>query len=328
MIKLCSIRIFTAVLLLSAVTLGSVSAAEAVQGGPDTGTYVFGPNDQLMIRALDAEEISDKTYRIDSDGNLTLPMIGRLKAAGLTAGQLESELVSRLEKYIRHPKVAVSVTELHSQPVSVIGAVMNPGVIQLQGKKTLVEVLSMAGGVRNDAGQSVVITRRQGWGTLPLANVRQDEKGQSSTAEVRLKDVLEARNPAENIPIFPNDIISVSRAETIYVLGAVNKAGGFVLNERDTLSVLQVLSLAGGLERTAAPQKAKILRITPGETRRAEVPLDLKQIFSGKAVDIALQPDDILFVPDSTQKRAALRAVEALTAIGTAAGAGIILYRP
>lgn len=328
MIRSYSIHIFTVAILLGAI--GSMSAAaQAIRDSQNVSTgYVFGPNDQLMIRALDAEEISEKTYRIDPDGNLTLPMIGGLKAAGLTSGELESELVSRLEKYIRHPKVAVTVMEVHSQPVSVIGAVTNPGTLQLQGKKTLIEVLSMAGGVRDDAGQKVTITRREEWGTLPLPNVRHDAKGEFSSAEVRLKDVLEARNGGENITILPNDIVSVARAETIYVLGAVNRAGSIVLKEQDTLSVLQALSIAGGLERTAAPQKAKILRGGTGETQRTEVPLDLKQVFSGKAIDIALQPNDILFIPDSNQKRAALRFAEALAALGTTAGAGFVLYHP
>jgi polysaccharide export outer membrane protein len=322
-----SIRMFIATTFLAAATSVVPAAAQVV---PDNSpaSYVLGPNDQFTIRALDAEEISEKTYRVGSDGDITLPMVGRLKAAGLTGGELESELVSRLEKYIRHPKVAVTVTEFHSQPASVIGAVTTPGIVQLQGKKTLVEVLSMAGGLRNDAGQSVMITRRKEWGSLPLPGAKQDATGQFSIAELRLKDVLEARNPELNIMIRPDDIISVPRAETVYVLGAVKRAGGFVLNERDALSVLQALSLAGGLERTAAPQKAKILRIDAGTTRRTELPLDLNRIFSGKATDVVLRPDDILFIPDSAEKRAVLRTLEALMSIGTTAGAGVILYRP
>ncbi len=322
-----SIRVFIAAAFLGAAAL-AVPAVAQVTANDVATSYVLGANDQLTIRALDAEEISDKTYRIGSDGDLTLPMIGRVKAAGLTAGELESQLVSRLEKYIRHPKVAVTVAEFHSQPVSVIGAVTAPGVIQLQGKKTLVEILSMAGGLRNDAGQSVMITRRKEWGPLPLPGVKEDATGQFSIAELRLKDVLEARIPELNITIRPEDLISVPRAETIYVLGAVKRAGGFVLNERDALSVLQVLSLAGGFERTAAPQKAKILRMDASGNRRQELPLDVNRIFSGKATDVALQPDDILFIPDSAQKRAAFRTLEALMSIGTTAGAGVVLYRP
>ena len=319
------LRFFAAALLLAA-TFASPSTAGAQNSTEERSGSVLGPNDQISIRALDAEEISDKTYRVSSSGDLTLPMIGTLRAAGLTVGQLESDVAAALRKYIRNPKVAISVAEVHSQPVSVIGAVTTPGIVQLQGKKTLVEVISMAGGLKNDAGQSVTITRQKEWGPLPLPGARLDPTGQFSIAEVKLKEVLEARSPEQNITIRPNDIISVPRAETIYVLGAVKRAGRFALNESDTLSVLQAVSLAEGLERTASPQKAKILRIAPGATRRAEVPLDLKKIFSGEMADVVLQPDDILFVPDSAQKRAVLRTLEALLSIGTTAGAGVILY--
>ena len=319
------LRFFAAALLLAAA-FASPSTAGAQNSTEERSSSVLGPNDQISIRALDAEEISDKTYRVSGSGDLTLPMIGTLRAAGLTVGQLESDVAAALQKYIRNPKVAISVTEFHSQPVSVIGAVTTPGIVQLQGKKTLVEVISMAGGLKNDAGQSVTITRQKEWGSLPLPGARLDPTGQFCIAELKLKDVLEARNPEQNITIRPNDIISVPRAETIYVLGAVKRAGRFALNESDTLSVLQAVSLAEGLERTASPQKAKILRIAPGATRRAEVPLNLKKIFSGEMADVVLQPDDILFVPDSAQKRAALRTLEALMSIGTAAGAGVILY--
>jgi len=319
------LRFFAAALLVAAAFASPFTAA-AQNSTEERSGSVLGPNDQISIRALDAEEISDKTYRVSASGDLTLPMIGTLRAAGLTVGQLESDVAAALRKYIRNPKVAISVTEFHSQPVSVIGAVTTPGIVQLQGKKTLVEVLSMAGGLKNDAGQSVTLTRHKEWGSLPLPGARLDPTGQFSIAELKLKDVLEARNPEQNIMIRPNDIISVPRAETIYVLGAVKRAGRFALNESDTLSVLQAVSLAEGLERTASPQKAKILRIAPGATRRAEVPLNLKKIFSGEMADVVLQPDDILFVPDSAQKRAALRTLEALMSIGTTAGAGVILY--
>ncbi len=299
----------------------------AAQDLAPRGSYVLGPNDQITIRALDAEEISDKPYRVGPNGYLTLPMIGRVKAAGLTVEDLEAEIASALKPYVREPEVSVSVSELHSQPVSVIGWVNTPGVVQLQGSKTLIEVLSMAGGLRSDAGNNIVITRKQEWGALPLPDARPDPTGQFTIGEVKVKDMLEARNPAQNIAIRPNDIISVPRADVIYAYGAVKKSGGFVLNEREALSVLQLLSLAEGLDRTAAPQKAKILRLVPGADRRAEITVDLMKISSGKATDVPLKPDDILFVPDSTGKKAVFRTVDALVTMGTSIGVGAVIYR-
>src|SRR3989442_5133654 len=255
----------TAVVCAEALTI-SAFGMPAEDESNVKSSYILGPNDQITVHALDAEEISDKPYRISAAGDVTFPMIGKVKAAGLTVEELESVLVKALQEFIRQPKAAVAVSEFRSQPVSVIGAVTNPGVLQLQGNKTLVEVLSLVGGVRNDAGSSIKITRKREWGPLPLPDAKLDASGQFSTAEIKLKDVLGARNPEQNIPIRPNDVISVTRNEIVYVLGAVKKAGGFPMAERDTLSVLQALSLAEGLDRTASPKNAKILRVTAGAT--------------------------------------------------------------
>jgi len=320
-----SLRRVLGIALLLLVSLTSSSFGRGIQDANTKSSYILGPNDQISVRALDAEEISDKSYRISAAGDVTFPMIGRIKAAGLTVEELESALVKALQEFIRYPKVAVTVTEFHSQPVSVIGAVTTPGVQQLQGDKSLIEVLSMAGGVRNDAGSSITITRKREWGVLPLPEAKVDPTGKFSTGEIKLKNVLGARNPEQNIVIRPDDVISVTRNEIVYVLGAVKRAGGFPMNENDTLSVLQALSLAEGLERTASPKETKILRLMPGATRRTEVLVNLDSIFSGKAEDVALQQDDILFIPDSKQKRAVLRTLEALVSMGTAAGAGIII---
>jgi polysaccharide export outer membrane protein len=290
-------------------------------------SYVLGAGDVITVSVLDAEEIGDKPIRIGVGGNINLPMVGRLQAAGMTVEELEGEMVTRLNGYIKKPQVSVSIVEFRSQPVSVIGSVTSPGVIQLQGNKTLVEVLSLAGGVRPEAGHSVIITRKRQWGPIPLGNARPDPTGQFTIAEVNLKAVVGARNPEQNILIRPEDVISVPHAEVVYALGDVRKAGGFVLNDRETLSVLQILSLAEGLERTAAPGNARILRPAAGEAKRTEIAVDLKKIMAGEATDVALHPDDILFVPSSAGKKAGWRALEALLGMGTSIGTGSAIYR-
>ena len=126
---------------------------------PPPSGYVLGPDDQILIRALDGLDLGDKPVLIGTNGDITLPLIGRLKAAGLTVEQLETELASRLKTYVKEPQVSVTVTEFRSQPVSVFGAVTTPGVVQLRGRKTLYEVLSMAGGPRETAGSTVSIIR-------------------------------------------------------------------------------------------------------------------------------------------------------------------------
>lgn len=296
----------------------------AVEEAPSS--YILGPGDQIVIRAFDAEEISDKPTRISSSGYINLPLVGRVHAAGMTVEQLEAELTSRLQTYIQSPEVSVSVSEFRSQPVSVIGAVNAPGVHQLQGHKTLIEILSLAGGTRSDAGHTVKITRRLEWGRIPLPNAKDDPTGQFSVAEVNLKSVLDAKNPQDNILIQPEDVISVPRAEMVYVVGDVPRAGGFVLNEQENVTVLQALSLAGGLGRAAAPTKAKLLRAAGKGANRTELAVNLKDILAGKKDDIPMQPEDILFIPNSASKSVALRSLETALGMGAQIGAGVAIY--
>ncbi len=269
----------------------------------DSG-YVLGPDDQIVIRAIDSPEISDKPFLIGLDGNITLPLIGRVEAGGLTVEQLETTLNTRLKKYVQDPQVSVTVMEFRSQPVSVFGAVTKPGVVQLRGPKTLYEVLSMAGGTSETAGSTLTVTRRRENGEIPLPGATIDPTGQFSTAELNVQEILEGKNPAANIQIKPNDTISVSEANSnmIYVVGDVQHGGAFTLGGRQKISVLRALSLAGGLGRTARPDKARIIRGSPGEAQPTEIPVNLKQIFVGKAEDVALLPQDVLVVPTSSRK--------------------------
>jgi len=307
----------------AALVLPHEATVPAVSHGPSIvpqqvpSTYLLGPDDQITVHVLDAEEVSDKPTRIDMSGYIRLPLAGRIKAAGLTVEQLENGIAERLRKYIKEPEVSVSVMEFNSQPVSIIGSVKSPGVHQLQGRKSLVECLSLAGGVTEDAGYSVKITRKMEWGTIPLPSAVTDPTGKFSVAEVSIEDIMAAKIPAENITIFPEDIISVPRGAMVYVIGTVSKAGGYILHDHQTLSVLQALSLAGGTVNFSAPQNARILRPVAGNGNRIEIPVNLKSVLAGQAKDVPLQPEDILFVPTSTPKKAWARAAEAALQMGT-----------
>jgi len=313
-------------LLLQGGLYGQAAAdvsAHETGGLAKSGAVPLGPFDIVTIHVTDAEELSDKPYRIDPEGNLHLPVVGQVHAAGLTLDQLESQLRTRLKTFIRNPDVSVSVVEFNSQPVSVIGCVQKPGLLQLQGRKTLVEVLSLAGGVTQEAGYTVKITRRTENGRIPLPGARDDSTGRFNVAEVKLKSLMSATGPEQNIIVLPDDVISVPRGEMVYVMGQVVRSGGFVLNERESMSVLQALSLAGGLDRAAQPKNSRILRATAGDSGRRELPLDLSKILSGRAEDVSLRSDDILLIPASVPKKAALRAVEAAIQLGT----GIVIWR-
>jgi polysaccharide biosynthesis/export protein len=325
------IQMVLAVLFTAVVTAGQSNSPAAgdhpklnCTGGSIPSTYLLGPDDEIEISGPELDEAANKVIRIDEDGDAQVPLIGRVHVAGLTVQQCEQELDRRLGTYIRHPEIAVNVRELHSQPVSILGAVNAPGVHQVQGHKTLLEMLSLAGGVRPDAGYSVRITRQQQWGCIPLPNATVDKSNEFSVAQVNLKNIMEANDPKENIAIFPHDVISVPKAEMVYVIGDVKRSGGFVLGENKSMSVLQALSLAEGLSTTADSRHAKILRLNGNTDQRTEIAVDVKGILGGKAEDVPLRGDDILFVPGSMGKKTTIRAVEAAVQIGT----GIAIWRP
>lgn len=285
--------------------------------------YVLGQGDLLSIWVADAEDLSDRPVRVDHTGSIRLPLVGQVEVAGLTTSQVEADLARRLTRYMKDPQVTVGVTEYRSQPVSVLGAVHAPGVQQLQGRRTLIELLAMAGGTTEQAGAVVRVTRQMTWGGLPVPSARIDSSGQFSVAEFNLKSLLSGETPEHNIDIRPNDVIAVPAGQMVYVVGEVGHAGGFVLKDRKTMPALQALAMAGGLLRTASPGKAKILRLEPGNAERKETAVDLKRVLQGKATDVELSPDDILFIPSSAPKRAAVRAAEAIIQTAT----GVVIWR-
>ncbi len=310
---------------LALATIAGARAEEAKSGPAATASeYILGPDDQLKIWALGVEEISKEIVRVERSGRVDLPVIGPVQAAGLTVEQFRDRLRQKLAVEVREPRVSVDVVGFGSQPVSIMGAVGTPGIHQLHGRKTLAEVLALAGGLRADSGPKVKIVRRLDAGPIPLAKATPSEDGKYSVAEIGLKDFVDAKNPADNILIQPHDVISIPRAEMIYVMGEVRKPGGFTLSDRDRLSVLQALSMAEGLAPVSSPQSARIIRTPAGErSSRSEIPVDLKKILAGKAEDITLGPNDILYIPGSASKKIAMRSLEA--AIQTVSG--VIIWR-
>lgn len=319
-------KIFVAALSVSFVVAQTAGQAPPAPG-PDQpkpkcddqvrSTYLLGPDDQLEIFGPELTEFGSKLARIDSDGDVQVPLVGRVHVAGETVQKAEQDLNKILSTYIREPQVVVNVAEVRSQPVSVLGEVNTPGVHQVQGHKTLLEMLALAGGLRPDAGYSVRITRQLEWGCIPLPGAVPDPSGHFSVAELNLRKIMEAKDPAENIQILPHDVISVPKAEMVYVIGEVKRSGGFVLGEHQTISVLQALSLAEGLPVTADARHARILRLKAGADQREELPVDVRALLAGKKPDVTLQGEDILFIPGSAGKKAGLRAIEAVIQTGT-----------
>lgn len=287
-----------------------------------TSAYILGPGDDVVVKAVDVDEIKETPVRIDMQGNIKLPLVGKVHAAGLKAEELEALLNQQLKLYVIEPQVIVSVTTFRSQPVMILGAVTQPGVHQLEGRKTLFEVISSVGGLRSDAGYTIKITRQKEWGRIPLPGCTEDATGQYYVAEVDVKSVMEAKNPGDNIVIQPRDIITVPKVQVVYVVGAVKKPGGFALGDAPSMTVLQALALAEGLDRFASADNARVMRMNPGGIGRTDIRVDVKKIFKGQANDVALGPEDILFVPTSGAKQTTARTLEAAIAVGS----GIAIY--
>jgi len=303
--------------------LFTVTSLLAQTAPPASTGYILGTGDQISVFVADLpDEFADKTFRIDSAGDVSLPVIGHLHAAGLTTNQLEKAADANLVHVLKNPQVSISIAALGSKFVSVLGAVNAPGVKTIEGPKTLFEMLSLSGGLRPDAGYYVKVSRNMEQGEIPLHDAVVDATGKTSVVTVKLRDILNSSNAAENIQILPGDTISVPKADIVYAVGSVVKPGGFPLNEHETLSALQVVSLAEGLQKTAATDKAKILRTVPGSTQRTEIAVNLKNLMKGKGSDVTLQANDILFVPNSATKSAGYTAISSIVSAAT----GIAVY--
>jgi len=299
------------------------AAATAPSPAPANVTsYVLGPEDRITVRVFAANDIPNKPVQIDNDGTVTLPMIGQVHAAGLTVKQLQDHLVTAYKKYFKDPQVTVQVNDFRSQPVSVAGNVTTPGVVQLRGNRNLMEVIGQAGGLRADAGDSVLITRNLSEGPIPVSGAFTDPTRKYSVAHINIRSIMSGKNPEANIQIKPHDVITVPRARLVYVLGNVGRPGGYVMTENENMSITQAIALAGGWDKTAALSSARVLRADGGPTRE-KILANVKKIMENKAPDLQLQPDDILYIPNSMTKAIGARGAKEGISVGT----GVLVWR-
>ena len=303
-----------------------VAGATVDIADPEQQDDVLGADDVLAIAVMQAPELN-VTARISARGEISMPLVGAIHAGGRTAADVARAIEQRLaEKYIKHPNVTIHVTEVNSQPVTVVGAVRRPGVVQIRRPQRLLDVLSLAGGVADEAGAEVMVRRRSQPGSVPVDAARSTSSpavGDGRTVvsdgeivRVKLAALLHAREPQANIVILPGDVVTIPPAATVYVIGAVNKPGAFSLHGHDSLTVLRALALVGGVARTAADARAVLLR-GGAAGDRLEVPVDVRAILKGQKPDVALEADDVLFVPSSGGKVMARATVDALARIVT-----------
>ena len=244
--------------------------------------YRIGARDLLEIRVFDLEEL-DSTVRVSEDGRISLPMIGELRVLGLTRSEVETAIESALKRFVNDPQVSVFVREFESQRVSVLGAVKTPGTYPMQGRMTLLEAISEAGGIDYDEASGTV------------AILRHDMPGEP--IEISLEELISKGNTAFNVELKAGDTVNVVPREHyfIYVQGAVRNPGSFRVNE--PITVLQAIALAGGLGERAK-RTVLILRTKP-EGGQEQIKVNLNDIMDGKAPDVPLQPKDVVVVQES-----------------------------
>jgi polysaccharide export outer membrane protein len=323
--------------------------------------YVIGNGDLIDIEVFDVKELS-REVRVSQTGSIGIPLVPvRLHVGGLTEVQTEQKITEVLEAngLVSHPQVSVSVKERKSKPITVVGAVMHPMVYQADRPVTILEVLAEAGGIANDAGDTLIVTRpsqdppadsqeppaigpedptppttqkestqavaapAESASTTDSASAPDEPPPLGNTITINLNELMESGNATNNIILRAGDIVTIPHAGIAYILGAVNKPGGFVMaNDRSQMSSLKLLALSGGLTRTAKRERAVIIR-KDSQGQQHEIAVDLKKVLERTSEDVHLQPSDILYVPDSASKQAMYRALE----FGLALGAGVALYR-
>lgn len=320
--------------------------------GSDLSEYRIGAHDLLEINVFEAPELN-RSLRVSASGEITMPLIGTVQSAGLTSRDLEFVLEERLRKYLKDPHVGVFVSTIESHPISVVGAVKKPGVFQVRGPKTVLEMLSMAEGLADDAGDEVLVMRgaglRRGTNKIDGLDLAGETNAPSAAHEpaasggaqavnvsagdsaandkdivnINLQKLLETGDSRYNLPVYPGDIVKVARAGIVYVVGEVKKPGGFVLKSHEQMSVLKAIALAEGLTSTSATGRTRIIRTNEDTGERTEIPVNLGKILDGNAPDRPLNNADIVFVPNSATRAALYRGTEAVVATAS----GLIIFR-
>jgi polysaccharide export outer membrane protein len=289
--------------------------------------YLINPYDELDVYVYDVPELSH-IYTVSPSGTVTVPLLSEpLTAAGLTPDQFARSMEEAFQKSgrLRRPEIAVSVKQSRYLSVTVDGAVRSPQVLTEMAPTRLVNILTQCGGIADDAGTNLTITR----GALALKDLARQGEQASPISTIELKKVLDGHDAASNLMIWPGDRVSVGRPGVYYVLGEVRTPGGFPLkNGHDELTVLRALALAGDVTSVAKKNKAMILRSDPrAPNGRDEIKLDLSSILAGKSTDPVLQANDILFIPGSDSKKV-LRTLTGVpaSALGQAGATALIVH--
>jgi polysaccharide export outer membrane protein len=267
----------------------------ASQSGNSALDYRIGPDDLLQVTIYNIPEQEARatprtvTLRVSQQGMIVVPLVGEVNVKGKTVADVQDELGKRYTKYIRNPQVGVMVTE-YRQRVSVMGAVQKPGVFELTGPKTVMDMLALAGGVTERAGNQVHV-------------YRQDEKGNRQSQVIDLMvlanntGVISNDSQAINMALQAGDVVNVPQSGMFFVDGAVGKPGSYPLGRNYTVS--QALATAGGINPELADYSAVSINRRGAGGKVEAIPVDLNAVMAGTAHDPQVMPDDVVLVPMS-----------------------------
>ncbi len=262
--------------------------------------YQIGPEDLLEITVFEEEKLN-KAVRVSTEGKISLPLIGVLKVKGCTADEVEREIAKLLsERYLQDPQVSVFIREYRNQRMSVIGAVEKPGTYDVAGQKTILDLLSMAGGLKEDSGHLLFLVRRP----KPAEETQRGEKDKNSDAKmpktfvIDLEELLFKNDLSLNLTLMHGDVINVPVSGKIFVGGEVTKPGGFPLKGK-RITVTQAISMAEGLKWGANGSETKIFRTSKNSGEREIVSLNVDKILKGESEDPPLLENDILIVANT-----------------------------
>jgi len=285
-------------------TDASTQAAAAIATGADAAGTKLDIGDLVSIKVYGAPELSDEE-RINNTGDLYLALIGTVHIKGLTPEEAQSLIEGKLKDggFLRDPHVTLFVKEYATAGISIMGEVVKPGTYPLIGEHRLFDVISAAGGLSPRAGNDVTINHR--------ADPQHPER-------LHLEGDL-AHSASVNVAISPGDIIFISKAGVVYVVGDVHSPGGYVIEQNHGITAMQALAMAQGNNPTASLKHARVVRRDSSGVA-TEIPVDLEKIERAKAPDMALQSDDVLFIPTSAGKTAFHRTADSIlnAAIGMA----------
>lgn len=296
------------VLLLTAMpACGHAQTEPARSSSPDQVTVdapsTVSNGDMLDVMVFESPDLSAKA-RVGEDGDVLLPLIGKVRVQGLSLADASAEIRARLmqRQFVKDPKVVVSISEFASRGVSVLGEVKKPGIYTAMGSHRLNDYISLAEGLTEQAGTNVAITHRASPESPAVVHI-------SSTGK---------REAGSNPAIEPGDTIMVPKAGEVYVVGDVVRPGGYLMDHDEQLTIVQALALAQGANRTAQLKHSVIIR--KNSAGRTEIPVDVDKVLTNQSKDVALIDNDILFIPVSKAKTAFHRTLEAIvqTAVGAA----------